>query len=404
MTRERRLRFHPPLHGRFRGRPRPWYPAAVSTPRPVRVVLLIDELEVRGGTENHLLDLLSGLHRDRVEPTVVVLALAGLLPEVAAMGIPAEALRIRHLLGPDGARTLGRLVALFRRVRPHLVVTYHPGADLVGPLAARAVGARVISCRRDLGFTRTRKHRLLQRPMNLLVHGMIGVSGAVRDAVVKNERYPAERIRVIPNGCDMEKFQPVEPTLRRELGIADSEVVIGTLSNFGKIKGYDVMVPAALQIVRENPTVRFVFVGKDEAAEQEMARWQAECKPVGDRIVFAGSRRDVPHVLSSFDVFLQASHSEGFSNSILQAMACGRPIVATDVGGNRELVDEASGFLVPAGDRAAVVHGLQALLDDPERRRKAGQAARERAASTFSKARMVERYEDAFEHFARAGS
>jgi L-malate glycosyltransferase len=372
----------------------------VTPESPVRVVLLIDELEVRGGTENHLLDLLSGLHRDRVAPTVVVLALAGLLPEVAAMGIPTESLRIRHLLGPDGARTLVQLVRLFRRVRPHLVVTYHPGADLVGPLAARAVGARVISCRRDLGFTRTPKHRLLQRPVNLMVHGMIGVSSAVRDAVVKNEGYASDRIRVIPNGCDMDTFRPKEPVLRRQLGIRDDEVVIGTLSNFGKIKGYDVMVPAALQVVERSPKARFVFVGKDEAAENEMAGWQERCRPAGDRIVFAGSRRDVPEVLSSFDVFLQASHSEGFSNSILQAMACGRPVVATDVGGNRELVDEASGVLVPAGDTGAVIRSLHTFIDDPERRSKAGQAARARATSTFSKANMVDRYEAAFEHFA----
>ena len=372
----------------------------VATPRPVRVLLLIDELEVRGGTENHLLDLLSGLHRDRVEPTVVVLALAGLLPEVAAMGIPTHALRIRGLLGPEGVRTLARLIALMRRVRPHLVVTYHPGADLVGPLAARAVGSRVISCRRDLGFTRTRKHRLLQRPVNLLVHGMIGVSSAVRDVVVRNERFPEGRIRVIPNGCDMERYKPCETTLRTELGIREDEVVIGTLSNFGKIKGYDVMVPAALEIAQRHPSVRFVFVGKDEAAENEKQRWEEQCRPLGDRIVFAGSRRDVPQVLSAFDVFLQASHSEGFSNSILQAMACGRPIVATDVGGNRELVDAASGLLVPAGDRAAVVRSLEAFLGDPARRRQAGLAARERATSTFSKAKMVERYEDAFDYFA----
>jgi glycosyltransferase involved in cell wall biosynthesis len=248
--------------------------------------------------------------------------------------------------------------------------------------------------------------------------------------VVEAEGFPAEKIRVIPNGCDMDVYKATEPKLRRELGIGDDEVVVGTLSNFGKIKGYDVMVPAALEVLKRSralpgedsgvpgrerglpsgapgatnrPGVRFVFVGKDEAGEDEVSRWKAECKPAGDRILFAGSRRDVPHVLSSFDVFLQASHSEGFSNSILQAMACGRPVVATDVGGNRELVDEASGFLVPAGDRAAVVRGLEALVGDRERRLAAGKAARQRAASTFSKARMVERYEDAFEHFAGVG-
>jgi len=364
------------------------------------VVLLIDELEVRGGTENHVLDLLSGIHRDRVQPTVVVLALAGLLPEIAAMGIETHALRIRHLLGPDGLRTLGRLLALFRRIRPDLVVTYHPGADLVGPPAARATGARVASCRRDLGFTRTRKHRALQRPMNLLVQSMIAVSSAVRDAVVRAEGYPADRIVVIPNGCDPDRFRPVPTGVRRELGIGEDEVVVGTLSNFGRIKGYDVMVPAALEVLSRQPKVRFCFVGKDEAAENELERWQEVCRPAGDRIVFAGSRRDVPEVLSSYDVFLQASHSEGFSNSILQAMACGRPVVATDVGGNRELVDAASGVLVAAGDRAGVVRALEEMLADPERRRRAGLAARERAVTTFSKARMVERYEDAFDRLA----
>ncbi|MBI2895760.1 MAG: glycosyltransferase [Deltaproteobacteria bacterium] len=372
----------------------------MSPSSPCLVAMLIDELETRGGTENHLIDLLSGLDRRRIEPTVVVLTLAGLLPEVRKLGVAAHSLEITSLLGLDGARTLLRLRALFGKVRPDLVVTYHPSSDLLGPVAARSVGTRVISCRRDLGFTRHAKHRLLQRPANLLVHGMIAVSEAVRASVTRTERFAAERIEVIPNGCDLERFHETESRVRDELGIGPSEVVVGTLSNFGKIKGYDVIVPAALELVRARPEVRFVFVGKDEARDSEMARWQEMARAAGHRIIFAGSRRDVPEVLSAMDIFLQASHSEGFSNSILQAMACARPVIATDVGGNRELVDPASGILIPRGDGRSLVDAVTILLDDPDRRRRMGRSGRQRASEHFSKERMVERYQRAFERFA----
>jgi peptidoglycan/xylan/chitin deacetylase (PgdA/CDA1 family) len=250
-----------------------------------------------------------------------------------------------------------------------------------------------VSSRRDLGFTKKPVHVRLQRRCNGLVAAMVAVSSAVRNAVVSTEGFPASRIRVIPNGVDTQIFTPRGHVARARLGLADGDLVVGTLANFNPVKGYDVLAPAIQTIAARHPTVRFLLVGDGPLFEVTKARLAA----LGPRVLFPGAQRRVAEVLSAMDLFVLASHSEGFSNAILQAMACGLPVLCTDVGGNREACEEGGGVLVPPGDPDALAQAMLALLEDEPRRRSLGGAALDRARTTFAFRHMVCDYENYLE-------
>jgi len=264
-----------------------------------------------------------------------------------------------------------------------------------------------MSSRRDMGFTKKPIHVRAQRQVNRLVAGMTVVSAAVKRAVMESEGYPEERLRVIHNGIDATRHAPdpaARARVRSELGLADGDVVVGTLANFDPIKGYDVLLPAAEAVCRALPSVRFLLCGRGPLHAESVAR--VARAGLAGRILMPGARRDVPAVLQAMDVFVLASHSEGFSNALLEGMAAGRPVLATDVGGNRALIqpeltgtDREVGVLVRPGDSEALVAGLRELVAAPARRAAMGARARELAARDFTFRAMVRAYEDTFDAF-----
>jgi glycosyltransferase involved in cell wall biosynthesis/peptidoglycan/xylan/chitin deacetylase (PgdA/CDA1 family) len=359
---------------------------------PTGILFLIDELETWGGAERHLYELCRALDRGRFRPQVAVLHGARQVERFRAVGLSVHELGVTRIYGATGARALARLVALLRREEVGLLVTYHTAADLLGPLAALAAGIPTISSRRDVGFTKKPAHVRAQRRINHLVPAMIAVADAVRRAVVAAEAYPAGRIHVVHNGVDTDRYAPRESPLRAELGIGADEVLLGTLANFDPIKGYDVLAPAVERLLPRFPA-RVVMFGEGPLLEE----YRRRLAPFGDRVLLPGSRRDVEHILWALDVFVLASHSEGLSNAILEAMAAGRPVCATAVGGNPELVDASTGVLVPPGDPVALADALEALCRDGAGRRRRGAAARARAVRDFDYDVMVGRYQEVFD-------
>jgi glycosyltransferase involved in cell wall biosynthesis len=359
---------------------------------PTRVLFLIDELETWGGAERHLYHLCRALDRRRFEPVIAVLGRTRQLPRFREGGLEVLPLEVTRIYDAAGARAIAALGARLVARGVRLVVSYHTAADLAGPLAALPAGAVALSSRRDLGFTKKPSHVRAQRVVNRMVAGMIAVSAAVRRAVVESEGYPESRIHVIYNGVDPARYAPRPSPVRAELGIGDDEVLIGTLANFDQIKGYDVLVPAIEQVLART-RARAVFFGDGPQLEEVRRR----VAPLGSRVLLPGSRKDVDAALWAMDVFTLASHSEGFSNALLEAMAAGRAVCATRVGGNPELIDETTGVLVPPADPAALADALVGLCQDAERRRALGAAARQRIERDFAFEGMVRRYEDVLE-------
>ena len=364
---------------------------------PKRVGVLIDVLEEWRGTETHRFRLLACLDRRRIEPVVMVLGNAGLQGAFEERGVCILPLEIHRVFAMEGLKGLRTLQRIFIQERLDLAVCYHTASDLLGPLAGRWAGVPVISCRRDEGCTKKRFPKRCQRVINTLIQGMISVSGAVTRAVERDEGYPAARNEVIWNGENLTVFSPGESSLREELGIASAASVITCVGGLAAVKDHASLI-AAFAVVRQTyPEAVLLLVGRGP----EQAAIERQAAPLGDAVRLLGHRSDVARILRASDVYAQVSLTEGFSNAILQAMACGLPVVASAVGGNPELINDSSGILVKPRDVEAIARAICGLLADKTRRGAMAKAARARAEDQGSIAVMTERYTEAFLRFAK---
>lgn len=357
------------------------------------VLLLIDELEDWRGTETHLFRLVQRLDPRRLRPVIAIVGRRRLTEAFREARVPVFPLQVRGLLAPSGLRGLARIVALLRRERARLLVSYHTTADLLGPLAAGLAGIPAISCRRDEGFTKKPAHVAVQRRLNRFIHGMISVSGAVARAVERIEGFPLDRNRVIWNGEDLQVFRPGPSPLRRELGLAPDVPVVTCVGGLEPVKDHATLLAAFARVLPRHPEARLLLVGEGS----RRAHLEGRARPLGDRVRFLGHRSDVAEVLRASDVYAQTSTTEGFSNAVLQAMATALPVVVTRVGGNPELVDDSSGILVEPGDVGSTARAVSHLLEDRARRRALGAAARRRVEAQGSIEAMADAYTDAFE-------
>ncbi|HKA07654.1 MAG TPA: glycosyltransferase [Gemmataceae bacterium] len=205
-----------------------------------------------------------------------------------------------------------------------------------------------------------------------------------------NEGLQADRVRVIENGVDLERFPGTRlPDTRGQV------VRIGAVANLRAVKNIDGLVRAAAAVCRVDPRVRFDVAGDGE--QRPALESQIRATGLGDRFMLSGTARDVPGFLAGLDIAVLCSHSESMSNALLEYMAAGRAIVATDVGSNSRLVrHEREGLIVPPRNDDALAKAIERLLGDATLARRLGAAARERAASEFSRGAMVRRFEEFF--------
>jgi glycosyltransferase involved in cell wall biosynthesis len=370
----------------------------------VPVVYVIGTLD-RGGAERQVMELATRLDRKRFAPHVICLSVGGpLQPEVEAAGIPVTVIGFRGLRifrrpwRPwMGWREMIQLVQSLRAVRPTIVHGYLFWAYILGTMAARVARVPiVIASRRSLGtFKAGRVHYLLlERLTNAMTDLWVANSEAVRQDTVRQEGVDPARIRVIPNGVDPNRFagSADRPTVRRRLGLPEDGPLLLTVSNLIHYKGHGTLLEAVPLITRTHPTARFVLAG-DGPMRAEIERRIATAG-VADRVRLLGERIDIPDLLRAADLLVHPSDEEGFPNAILEAMAAGRPVVATRVGGTPELVlDGVTGTLVPPRSPAALAAAVSHLLADSQLADRMGAAGRERAVREFSLARMVERTE-----------
>lgn len=202
----------------------------------------------------------------------------------------------------------------------------------------------------------------------------------------RRERVDAGKLMVVPNGVpipDLAFRGSAGERIRREFGLQPGDPVVGSVGRFIEAKGYEHMVAAVALLKREQPRVRWLAVGDGELRQSVKAT--AEAAGVGDCVIWAGRRGDVNDLIAAMDVWVMSSIREGLPVALLEAMACGAPIVATRVGGIPEAArDGQEAVLVPSGDAAALATAIGSLLADRERAALLGRAARERAVTGYS--------------------
>jgi glycosyltransferase involved in cell wall biosynthesis len=364
----------------------------------LKVLWLIKGLGL-GGAEKLL--ALSAPHVDRSRYEVEVAYLLpwknALVPDLERAGVRVTCLNHAR---PFDLRVVPRIARFLRQRKIDLLHAHLPYSGIVGRVAARAAGVPYVLYtehnvqERYHPLTRI-ANQLTMRMCNLT----IAVSEGVRESLLRSPLVPGARVRTILNGVDVEGLRRAAgagPDVRTELGIPRDRRVVGVVNVFRPQKRIDLWIQAARKIADADPQAVFVLVG-DGPILPEM-RVLADSVGLGRRITFAGLRPDAPRLIAAFDVFMLASDFEGLPVAVLEAMALGKPVVATDAGGLPGVIaDGTHGFLVERGAPAALAGKVLSLLSDPSLRRSMGDASARRVLEHFSIQRMVRETEDAYE-------
>jgi glycosyltransferase involved in cell wall biosynthesis len=222
---------------------------------------------------------------------------------------------------------------------------------------------------------------------------LIPVSQKMQQKILSQLGIKARRVTTIRNAIPCEQFYRPEQrdVVRSEMGISHKAVVLGYTGRIQRVKRIDLLLDAFACIHRIHPDTHLIIAGEGEDRHSLAA--YAETLGIADRITWTGFRRDVPRILSAFDIYVQSSLNEGLSLSILEAMAAGIPVVATDVGGNSEVIaHEVNGLLVPAGTTDEFVKAVLCLIEQPELREQFSSAGLNLMREEFSLNRMVNGY------------
>ncbi|HTU16665.1 MAG TPA: glycosyltransferase [Gemmataceae bacterium] len=364
---------------------------ADASPRPVRVCFLIDEL-APAGTESQLLALIRHLDRRRVWPYLCLLR--GDKPVSQALepdDCPILRLNVGALRHPGTLLRTWRFLRFLRRERIDVVQAYFPDSSYFGIPAAWLAGVKHrLRTRNNIGHWLTPLHRRLGRLLNAFTTQTIANCEAARQALLAAEEPRPESVLVLENGVDLDRFHNLPPLT---VGVGTTRPRVGVVANLRAVKGLDVFLRAAALIHARHPQAHFTIAGEGElraALEQ-----QAAAEGLAEHVTLPGSVADVPGFLGELDVAVLCSHAEGMSNALLEYMAAGRAIAATNVGAAPELiVDGVHGLLVPPGDAHKLAEAIGRLLEDRELARRLGAAARLRSQERYSRAAMVRRFEE----------
>ncbi|MBZ0168797.1 Glycosyltransferase, group 1 family protein [Candidatus Methylomirabilis lanthanidiphila] len=375
---------------------------------PIPILYTIPRLSI-GGAQTHLLEVLRLLNRRRFSPLLCCLATdqgdsSYLIQQVRELEVPMIDAGIRNvpnsLIRPHTFLQMARVARILRNYGVQVVHSYLFPANWFGTLTARLARVPVtIASKRNVDVYTQATDRWACRMINRLADRVTAVSQTVRDHVHQTEGCPLEKIVVIPNGVDANRLRwtACELTDTKEvLGAVAGEAVIGTIARLVWYKGLEYLLKAAALIVGRQPSVRFVVVG--DGPLRRPLEEKARALRLNGAVRFLGAVPNASSLLPGFDIFVLSSLWEGMSNSLLEAMAAGKPVVATDVGGGSEVVLEGkTGFLVPPKDPEALADAVLRLLAAPDLARNLGVAGRVRVESKFTLEIMVARLEELYD-------
>jgi glycosyltransferase involved in cell wall biosynthesis len=368
----------------------------------LRVLFVIDELDI-GGTEQQIVELARRIDRSRFEPIVCCFRHGTKARELESLGVRVLH-EPKHLKADPGL--IVRLARRMRYERIDLVQTYLWTANTWARLAARMAGIRhVVASERNVDIWEEPYKRVIGRWLARSTDRIIANSEAVRRYLLERGRLRPEKVVTVYNGVNFDRFRTsCDVSVRRaEIGLPDDAVLAGVVARVEPAKDHATLLRALALISRRIPQLHLVVVG----GGSEVGRLRESARELGiaEHVHFTGPRADAAEWLQSLDISVLSSVKEGLSNTVLESMAAGRAMVATDVGGNAEVIVEGeTGFLVPPRDPAALGEALARLALSPELMTRFGRAGRKRVHTVFSVSRMVARTEALYLELAAQGA
>jgi glycosyltransferase involved in cell wall biosynthesis len=381
----------------------------------VKIIRIIARLNI-GGPAIHTILLTAGLNNERFE-SMLVTGVEGeyegnMFDLAAAKGVkPIIIPQLKRNIDPIGGLiTLFKLYRLMRRQKPHVVHTHTATAGLLGRLAAKLAGVPVILhtfhghvLRGYFGPLRSKALVWIERFLARLSDRIVTVSEGQRQELAGYGVAPLEKITVVPLGFELESLLACEShrgELRRELGLADGDKLVGIVARLVPIKNHRLFLQAAQVVVETMPQARFLVVGDGELREELEA--YAHDLGLEGGVLFTGWRRDLPRLYADLDVVALTSINEGTPVSLIEAMAAGVPVVATAVGSVPDVVVEGeTGYLVKDGDVKGMAKAIIELLRDPEKAKEMGIAGREAVYPRFAAHTLIANVEGLYAELLR---
>ena len=359
--------------------------------KKIRVMHLLANLNV-GGMENGVVNLANHIDDSKFSMSICCLNTEGPL-----RGRLREDIKVFNMQQKPGkAFSLYiRLARLLMAERVDIVHTHNSYTALYGIPAARILhGPIVIHGEHGISDCTNGYRRYIKKLVLVLSHWVTTVSDGIGEDVESLWGTPSEKITVVPNGVDQEKYS------RRELRTyvvngsrkTKDGIILGAVGRLTDEKNYPLLLAAVKQVIQSVPNTRLIIIG--DGPLRTVLESKARELSISGSVDFLGERTDVPELLNVMDMFILASYSEGMANCLLEAMAVGLPVIASDIKGNIEIVvDQKTGFLFQSGDQSALVDKIIRLIGNPLLRKQFGEAGMGRVDKLFSIGKMVENYE-----------
>ncbi|RQW01380.1 glycosyltransferase [candidate division KSB1 bacterium] len=366
---------------------------------PLRVMQLVLSLAI-GGTEKLVYDIVHRVDKRNFSPIVCCLDTYGDFGEE----LQREGYRVYVLNRQAGINwsLIGRLKTIIEKEKIDVIHAHQYTPYFYGLMVSLFFKITLSTKRPKLIFTehgrfypeRRKIKRMLANPiLSVFTDEIVTISESTKASLITYENFPASRIKVVYNGIDFTHFsRTCDVSAKKEaLGLPSKARVIGIVARLDPIKNHAMLLRAFTQVVQTIPETYLVIVG--DGPEEQSLKTLASALGISDHTIFLGARQDVAELLHVFDIFALSSFTEGTSVTLLEAMGAGIPIVATNVGGNPEVVeDQKTGYLVPNDNDQVMAAMLLKLLQDETARQKMGQAGQQRAHTWFSLDKMVNTY------------
>lgn len=370
-----------------------------------QTVLHLIETRETGGAENMLIRLIDHLPTDRYRSIVGLPGDGWLNRQFLARGIETVLFPLERSVDLAWIRHARRLI---RTRRVALIHAHEFAMNSYGALMSYLTGVPGIATVHGRGYYAARLRRRLVYRFVARRSTMVAVSEDIRRLLIGTVGVRPDRVRTIWNGVELDRFRldperaaQLREQVRAEWGVGPDQPVVGTVGNLDPVKGHAYLIDAAAPVCRAYPTAMFVIAGHGQLHD-DLAR-QAADLGLADRVHLLGFREDVPALLQAIDVFALPSLSEGLPLAVIEAMAAGRPVVATAVGGTCEVLrDDDTGLLVPPGDPAALAAGIGRLLAQADTRTRLTANAARQVAREFDMATTMKRYLELYDRLTGA--